>query len=97
MKSYISPCELQVCAYGVEAFEDLVARDLDLVDEQVVAVVVDGQVVEGGHKHRHQDLEHVLERRARLQVGAAQVGVPGRKRRARRVSAQLGRVTGKRQ
>ena len=40
--------QAEVGAQRVEALDDLVAGDLDLVDEEVAAKVVGGQVVEGG-------------------------------------------------
>jgi hypothetical protein len=46
---------------------------LDLVDEEVRAVLVHGQVVERGDEDGHQDLEDVLERGAGLEVAAAKV------------------------
>lgn len=65
----------QVGADRVKAVEDLVARHLDLVDDEVLAVLVHGQVVERRDQHGHEDLEYVLQRRARLQVRAAKVRV----------------------
>ncbi len=47
---------------------------LYLVDQQVVSVLVQGEMVEGGDEDGDQDVEDVLERGARLQVGAAEVG-----------------------
>ena len=67
--------EGQVRADCVQALQDLVARDLDLVDEEVVAVVVDGEVVECRDEDGDQDLEDVLQGGARLQMGASEVRV----------------------
>ena len=75
----LSPQELlcfgqsQISSDDVEAFDDLVAGHLDLVDEQVGAVLVHGEVVEGRDENRNQNLENVFQRSASFQVSAAKV------------------------
>jgi len=76
----LSPQELlsfgqsQVRSDDVKTLDDFVAGNLDFVDKEVGAVLVHGQVVEGGDEDRNQNLEDVFERSASLQVSASKVG-----------------------
>ncbi len=63
----------QVRSDDVKTFDDFVAGNLDFVDQEVGAVLVHGQVVEGGNENRNQNLENVFERSASLQVSASKV------------------------
>ncbi len=79
MSGDLSPQELlsfgqsQVCSDDVETLDDFVAGNLDFVDQEVGAVLVHGQVVEGGDENRNQNLENVFERSASLQVSASKM------------------------
>ncbi len=79
MSCDLSPQELlsfgqsQICSNDVKTFDDFVAGNLDFVDKEVGAVLVHGQVVEGGDENRNQNLENVFERSASLQVSASKV------------------------
>ncbi len=63
----------QIRSNDVKALDDFVAGNLDFVDQEVGAVLVHGQVVEGGDEDRNQNLENVFERSASLQVSASKV------------------------
>ncbi len=79
MSGDLSPQELlsfgqsQICSNDVKTLDDFVACNLDFVDQEVGAVLVHGQVVEGGDEDRNQNLENVFERSASLQVSASKV------------------------
>lgn len=72
MSGNLGPKELlllgqgQVGSNDVQAFNDLVACNLDLIDKEVGAILVHGQVVIGGYQDGHQDFKDVLKRGASL-------------------------------